>query len=277
LIGYANAQDALFLRLKQVVSSSHYTPGELLDRAQTVIVYFLPFDERVARSNRRDVYAAQEWAMAYIETNQLIVAINQHLAQALGQRGYECVVMPPTHNFHEKELLSDWSHKHIGYIAGLGKFGLHQMLITAMGSCGRLGSIVTDAYIEATPRGTEEACLYKYNRTCTACVKRCVSTALTESGFDRHKCYTVLLENAENYKGNGLADVCGKCVSLVPCSFKNPVARLLKTQARRASRHAGTSTESRQADCLEFKTSARGPNRLGSTLDDVAALRHRNP
>jgi epoxyqueuosine reductase QueG len=228
LIGYADAQDALFLHLKKVISPSHYTPCELLNTAQTVIAYFLPFEESVARSNQRDHYASQKWVAAYLETNQLIVAINQHLAQALGKRGYECVVLPPTHNFDEKKLLSDWSHKHVGYIAGLGKLGLHQMLITEEGSCGRLGSIVTDVYIEATPRGAEEACLYKYNQTCHVCIKRCTSGALTEIGFDRHKCYEVLLENAGINREKGLADVCGKCMSMVPCSFMNPVARLLK-------------------------------------------------
>jgi epoxyqueuosine reductase QueG len=196
-----------------------------------VIAYFLPFDESVGRSNKGDGLASLNWARAYIETNELIVAINQRLAEGLKQKGYESVILPPTHNFDEKELISDWSHKHIGYIAGLGKFGLHHMLITEKGSSGRLGSLVTRAPIAPTLRGAEETCLYKYNQSCTACVKRCAAGALTESGFDRRKCYSVLLQNARNYKAEGLADVCGKCVSVVPCSFQNPVARVLKAKA----------------------------------------------
>jgi hypothetical protein len=48
----------------------------------------------------------------------------------LEKSDFRSVILPPTHNFDEKKLISDWSHKHIGFIAGLGKFGLHQMLIT---------------------------------------------------------------------------------------------------------------------------------------------------
>jgi epoxyqueuosine reductase QueG len=223
LIGFAHAQDPLFARLEQLVSPTHSTPRELLDGAQTVIAYFLPFDRQIVRSNRHGDDASREWAIAYIETNQLIVDLNQHLAHILANSGYDAAVLPPTHNFDKTDLISDWSHKHVAYIAGLGNFGLHHMLITDKGCCGRLGSIVTNAQIEATPRPTTAYCLYKHNHTCQACVKKCVGEALTGNGFDRHKCYAICLRNANIHEDPGLADVCGKCVSVVPCSFKNPL------------------------------------------------------
>jgi epoxyqueuosine reductase QueG len=232
LVAYADAADLLFMRLKEVVTPTHATPQELLSGAQTVIVYFLPFDESVGRSNRGDLPASLDWAKAYIETNQLIVAVNRRLAEGLEQQGYASVVLPPTHNFDQKELVSEWSHKHIGYIAGLGKFGLHRMLITENGCSGRLGSLVTRARLSPTPRSPEEACLYNYDKSCVACVKRCPVGALTESGYDRHACYAVCLQNAKTYESEGLADVCGKCASVVPCSFQDPVARVLKAHAR---------------------------------------------
>lgn len=224
LIGYAAAQDEQFLRLKDTVSPSHFTPRELLPNAQTVIAYFLPFKENVAQSNRSGPHPSQQWAAAYVETNRLIAAINQHLAQALQAKGYECAVVAPTHNFDKERLLSAWSHKHVAFIAGLGKFGLHQMLITEEGCCGRLGSLATSASIEASPRPAEEFCLYKYNQTCRACVNRCGSGALKENEFDRHKCYAFLIEASKIHREKGSADVCGKCVCIVPCSFVNPVS-----------------------------------------------------
>ncbi len=232
LVAYADAAEPLFMRLKEVVTPTHATPHELLAGARTVIVYFLPFDESVGRSNKGDLPASPEWAKAYIETNQLIRAINQRLAEGLEQQGYASVVLPPTHNFDPKVLVSDWSHKHIGYIAGLGKFGLHRMLITEKGCSGRLGSLVTRAPLAPTPRGTEEACLYHYDKSCVACVKRCPVGALTESGYDRHACYAVCLQNAKTYEAEGLADVCGKCASVVPCSFQDPVAREMRRKAK---------------------------------------------
>jgi epoxyqueuosine reductase QueG len=228
VVGFADAQDELFLQLKEVISPSHYSPTELLATARTVITYFLPFNDSIPRSNPHNYYASREWELAYVETNQLIRAINQHLAQALQEKGYQCVVLPPTHNFDKEKLISDWSHKHIAYIAGLGKFGLHTMLITEEGCSGRLGSLITEAYIEPTPRNAVEGCLYNYNKTCQICIKRCPNGALTEKGFDGHKCYVLLMENAERNKDLGLADACGKCISMVPCSFMNPVNKLLQ-------------------------------------------------
>jgi epoxyqueuosine reductase QueG len=215
-IAYADAHDAFFPRLKEVIRPTHATPVELLDSAQTVIAYFLPFGESVPRGNQPGRYASEAWAVAYVETNQLIRVVNDRLAQGLQARAYASVVLPPTHNFDAHSLLSDWSHKHVAYIAGLGQFRLHQMLITAAGSCRRLGSLVTSARLEPTPRRAQPACLYPYDRSCAACVKRCPSGALRERACDRHACYALCLQNAEQYQRYGLADVCSKCVSAVP-------------------------------------------------------------
>lgn len=231
LVGFADARDALFVRLCEVVRPSHALPGELLKNAQTVIAYFLPFHQDIANSNRNGRHASHAWALAYIETNRLIVELNTHLANVLAKHEFRATILPPTHNFDEKELLSDWSHKHVAYIAGLGKFGLHHLLITEKGCCGRLGSLVTDAPLQVTPRTDTVYCLYAYNGSCRACIKKCVNGALTEGSLDRHQCYALLLENAKRYENagladTGLADACGKCTCGVPCSFENPVTRL---------------------------------------------------
>ena len=228
LVAVADAGDKLFPRLKEVVRPTHALPEDLLPGARSAIAYFIPFDERIAQSNRTGRLASEEWAVAYIETNALIAAISAHLAVAQRERGHETALIPATHNFDADTLMSDWSHKHVAYVAGLGTFGLHQMLITAQGSAGRLGTLVTDAVIEPTPRPGGEACLYKHGGSCLACVRKCVADALTTTGvdFDRHACYAVCLENGRRHAALGLADVCGKCASVVPCSFTNPVARL---------------------------------------------------
>jgi epoxyqueuosine reductase QueG len=223
LIAFADANDPLFLKLKEAVSETHSLPNELLENARTVITYFIPFEERIAISNRDLEISSKEWAHAYVETNNLIAEVNIFLSKILKSSGYETKIMPATHNFNEKELLSDWSHKHVAYIAGLGDFGLHKMLITERGCCGRLGSLITSAKIEPTTRTNNEYCLYFHNQSCMKCVEKCVFDALSIENFDRHKCYNKCLENAKIYAHLGLVDVCGKCVSVVPCSFRNPV------------------------------------------------------
>lgn len=198
-------------------------PKELLNEAKTVISYFVPFKEALVSSNSNGIQCSEEWAIAYIETNKLISELNKFLSIKLEELNFKSVILPPTHNFDEKKLISDWSHKHIAYIAGLGKLGLHKMLITEKGCCGRLGSLITSAEIEPTERSNEEYCLYFYDQTCKKCVENCTFDALKIDSFDRNKCYETCLENAKIYSKHGLADVCGKCACGVPCSLKNPV------------------------------------------------------
>lgn len=223
LTGFADAHDPLFSELKGAVSPTHAMPDDLLEGSQSVIAYFLPFEKSISQKNKGDYYTAKEWAIAYVETNLLIIDLNDHLLEFLAKKGKRCTVLPPTHNFDKEKLISDWSHRHAAFIAGLGAFGLHNLLITDRGCCGRLGSIITDAVLTPVKRTGQEHCLYKYNKTCTACVKNCVTGALKVDSFDRHACYSLLLKNAELYNQYGLADACGKCICVVPCSFQNPV------------------------------------------------------
>jgi len=223
LVAFAAADDPLFLQLKEVVSPTHALPGDFIADAQTVIAFFIPFVREINFSNVGDPYSSEAWARAYIETNRLIRDLNGYIQERLRQCGYESSNLAATHNFDEKTLVSDWSHKHVGYIAGLGNFGLHQMLITNRGCSGRLGSIVTNLKVEPTPRPDREYCLYRKNGSCGRCIRQCPNRALTVEGFDRHRCYERCLDNARRYERLGLADVCGKCLAHVPCAFANPV------------------------------------------------------
>ena len=226
LICFAAAGDSLFQKLKEVVSPTHAVPGDLLPDAQSVIAYFIPFVQDIAKSNINGSQASREWAVAYIETNRLILDLNTHVHEQLQKKGYQTAIIPATHNFDQKKLISDWSHRHVAYIAGLGKFGLNHMLITEKGCCGRLGSIVTNLKLSPTPRPERENCLYKYNGHCRKCLERCTTGALEETSFNRFTCYDMCLKNADFHSELGLADVCGKCLVNLPCSFQNPTHKL---------------------------------------------------
>jgi epoxyqueuosine reductase QueG len=222
LIGFANAQDRLFLKLKSVVSKDHKLPRELLVNAETVISYFIPFEKEVVSSNVGKE-CSEQWAVAYIETNKLISDLNDVLCNFLQNKRISSISVPATHNFDKKKLISDCTHRHIAYIAGLGKFGLNKMLITEKGCCGRFGSVITTVIINATERPEKEYCLYFHDKSCQKCLDKCTWGALKISSFDRHECYAVCLENLKKFQGLGAADVCGKCMTMVPCSFRNPI------------------------------------------------------
>jgi len=199
-------------------------PQDFLKDAETVIAFFIPFARSTADTNIVGRYSSREWARAYIETNQLIEEINYMIKEKLAQVGYKSSIIPATHNFDEESLKSDWSHRHAAYAAGLGSFGINNMLITEQGCAGRVGSIVTNLNLEIAPRKEAEACLNKAGYDCSKCVESCPNSALKVDDFDRFKCYELLLENDELYSEMALTDVCGKCCVGLPCSYENPLS-----------------------------------------------------
>ncbi len=224
IVGYASADDPLFDRLKEVVRPTHATPQALLPGAKSVIVYFLPFSKDLNRENAATGgHCPRSWAVAYQETNQLIEDINERLRKELEGLGYQAALTPPTYNFDQESLMSDWSHRHVAYITGIGTLGVHNLLITDKGCTGRIGSLVTDMVLEPTPRPGEEFCLHQAGMACLKCVEKCRYGALFEDRFDRHACYRQCLLNDRHYDDLDLVEVCGKCSSGVPCSETNPV------------------------------------------------------
>jgi len=229
LVGFADALDPDFLKLKTSIDPFHRLPRDVLPGAKTIVSFFIPFAREIVVANKRHPFVAEEWAVAYSETNQLIDGICSSLATRLGREGVKANWEPPTHNFDKERMASYWSHKSVAKIAGLGSFGLNQMLITDSGCAGRFGSIVIDASIPPTPKSKIERCPYLVDQSCVTCVERCPNHALTITGLDKHRCYQRCLEADKAYshlaQTRGLPgpfDVCGKC-SVGPCALENPV------------------------------------------------------
>ena len=199
-------------------------PEDILEGARSVISFFLPFDKSIVTANAKSDYTAREWAVAYIETNQLIDGICASLSELLSVHGYQSAWELPTYSFDPVQLISRWSHKSVGVVAGLGSFGLHQMVITDLGCAGRFGSLVTTACLQpaAEPPAGLERCRYFADGSCRVCVQRCPVGALQEDAFDRVLCYERCLEVDGYFSDLGLTDVCGKCAT-GPCALQSAV------------------------------------------------------
>ena len=219
LVGIADTSDPGFPELRKLVIEDHQLPQEALPSAKTVISYFLPFIPEVPNSNIGEVAPSEPWALAYEYTNKMAADLNTHLIEWVKDQGYEGA-LPQAAMLGEPYLRSRWSQRHVAKIAGLGTFGVNNMLITEKGCCGRAYSIVTSMPLPVDKAMEEEACLYKRNGSCLLCVKRCPIGALTPEGFDRLKCHLHLESNGKK-TSNG-ATVCGKCLVGMPCSFKRP-------------------------------------------------------
>ncbi|MBT3233977.1 MAG: epoxyqueuosine reductase [Calditrichaeota bacterium] len=222
IIGFASTEDVIFVKLRQWTSQEHLMPEDILVNAATVVVYFIPYRKEVGKSNNKGRNASQIWGEAYIKTNSLSSKIKPEMKALFEGKGFKCEFTPATHNFTPEKLISNWSHRHLAYIAGIGTLGKNNMLITQKGCSGRLESFITDCRLEPTKRPEQDFCLSKLNYTCDKCLKRCVNDSLSKSGFDRFRCYEMCLENDAHLSNIGLSDVCGKCLIGIPCAWANP-------------------------------------------------------
>jgi epoxyqueuosine reductase len=223
--------DNRFDDLPEIAYRGHMMPRDLLPSAKSVVVFFIPFRKELILENQKGDRPCRNWGLAYVRTNDLIGRVSSALGEHLAEHHFKSGLTPATHNFDERALMARWSHKHLGHIAGLGRFGTHCMLITPSGCTGRLGSFVTEAELGDHPLiQTEEACLLKAGRKCGKCMEACPVQALKENVFDRRGCWDRLNENRRtlDYFSDlpETTHVCGKCAAMMPCSFKNPVAAL---------------------------------------------------
>ena len=229
LVAAARA-DSRFDILPEIAASDHALPRDLLATGRSVIVFFIPFVKELARENHSGEIPCRNWGLAYQSTNTLINNLCEHIKDYLLKSGYDSALVPATHNFDHTTLMARWSHKHLGYISGLGRFGVNAQFITPSGCAGRLGSLVTEADLGNHPLVEDtELCLYKKGQKCLVCAKRCpVGAVSATNGIDRKKCWDRLNFNIrETAELAGLEDtthVCGKCQVLVPCSLKIPGA-----------------------------------------------------
>lgn len=223
IVGFADTDTAYILSLREIVSPTHYMPQDFLSDCTVIISYFLPFDTEIGQSNNGNTEPSPTWVTAYNETNQMFLEINKHLIQLIGRWGFHAVSPQTVGMIDSTHIYSNWSQRHIAYAAGLGTFGVNNMLITEAGTCGRFYSLITDLPVEPDYPLKEERCLYKRSGVCGLCVRRCPIQALAlEKPFDRNACAS-RLEGFERRLG---ADVCGKCTVKLPCTYHNPAKGL---------------------------------------------------
>lgn len=217
LVGFADAKGEGFARLREIVTEGHYQAEDFLPEANVVVSYFLPFNVLVPESNVGGRIASEDWSTAYSETNSMAGRLNDHLVEALGRMGYRAAV-PQDILMIPGILKSNWSQRHIAYLAGLGTFGLNNMLITEEGCCGRFFSVVADIPVIPDHPRELEACLYKRDGSCCLCTRACPTGALRIENFDREACQQMCDEN-QAFSGS---DCCGKCLVGLPCSTRTP-------------------------------------------------------
>ncbi len=233
IFGFCEASDEVFAVLKepQVIGCHFRNPREWLPTANTVISFFLPFSEAVKASNREQkLWPSWGWLVGRVEGHRLLQSLLLHLQINLKKAGYAAVIPTMDKKFFSitepiEELCgeplaftSNWSERHVAYLAGLGTFGLSKGLITEKGIAGRFGSLVTELQLEPVQPPYE--IFNAYCTQCGACIKQCPVKAISfDKGKNHRLCSIFLDKTAEKYKPRY---GCGKCQVNVPCESGIP-------------------------------------------------------
>lgn len=233
LVGFAQAQDPLFDELKkeEIVGAVHRSPQEWLADAETVISYFLPFSEGLRLSNYGQGLASEEWLKGRYQGEALNNKLRTFLVAELSASGGRAVAPAIAKDWSVDYQLfrSNWSERHIAYIAGLGTFSLNRGLITSRGMAGRFGSVVTN--LEFTPsrrryRSFFEYCPFLVDGSCGVCIERCPVGAISAAGKDKKRCHQYIFIDdplaAARMKYGYPGSACGKCQTSVPCEMAVP-------------------------------------------------------
>jgi len=153
-----------------------FWPQSIYSEVKTVIVIGLPVTLPIVETAPSIYYHE-----LYGTVNRLLDDDAYQLANFLTGKGYPSIYLPRDGygdiNVLLKRPLSFFSHKHAAYLAGLGSFGLNNVLLTPeYGPRVRFTSIFTTLELEGSPIIKDDLCT-----RCLLCQKMCPANAILKA------------------------------------------------------------------------------------------------
>jgi len=251
LVRFADGDDLLFTEYKTIIAATHLTPREALAQAYekdptdlparlSVISWVLPIQKKTRKANRREkLVPSRLWSHTRWYGEIFNDEMRKHVAEILVGKGYLAVAPMQQSYFkvqsNEKGPYSNWSERHIAYVAGHGTFSLSDGFITERGIAHRCGSVVTNLVLPPSPRTATDHysnCRFYVDGSCGDCIDRCPAGAISEEGHDKLKCQQYLRDigyiGIKEYDPATSVAGCGLCQTDVPCEYRNPVKNTKK-------------------------------------------------
>jgi len=197
-----------------------FYPQSIYPEARSVIVIGLPISLPVLETSPSVYYRE-----LYSTVNSLLDQYTYRLASYLTQLGHPSVFVPRDGYIGIRALLKNpvaiFSHRHAAFLAGLGSFGVNNMLLTPdYGPRVRFGSVFTSAVLPSDPIRDEKLC-----SECMRCVKMCPVNALDERDYPQgltNKKSCAEHSNELNQKG---ISPCGICIKVCPVGLDRQLFR----------------------------------------------------
>lgn len=188
-----------------------FWPQSIYPEVKTVIVIGLPVQLPIVETAPSIYYHE-----LYNTVNTTLDVKAYEISNFLIFKGYPSIYLPRD-GYGDIEVLLDkpltfFSHKHAAYLAGLGSFGLNNVLLTSQyGPRVRFTSIFTTAEIEGTPINGEDLCTH-----CLSCRDVCPVNAIKTKGdfpppIDKKSCALRSKKLRKEYRSP-----CGICIKVCP-------------------------------------------------------------
>lgn len=142
--------------------------------------------ELIPESIRKDLLQNYLYGYTGYELiNNMLDVTALRIGNFLEEEGYGTIVIPSTYGKPYAHLLDRipgkygiFSHRHSAVRAGLGEFGLNNIVVTPQyGSRVRFASIITDAKLEPSEVLKEKVCL---GESCNICINECPANAISK-------------------------------------------------------------------------------------------------
>ena len=188
-----------------------FFPEHIFPGTRSVIVIGLAVDLPVLETSPSIWYRE-----LYKTINSQLDQYTMQMASLLNQAGYPSVFVPRDGYGSISVLLRNpvafFSHRHAAVLAGLGTFGVNNMVLTRKyGPRIRFGSVFTTAEIPSSPLIDEDLCIH-----CNLCVDCCPTRALKDGDYpqtltDKQSCATYSASLNTRF-----ISPCGICIKVCP-------------------------------------------------------------
>ncbi|AXV38240.1 MAG: 4Fe-4S ferredoxin [Methanobacterium sp. BRmetb2] len=195
-----------------------FWPQSIYPEAKTVMVIGLPIQIPIL-----DTAPSIYYHELYNTVNILLDIKAYEIANFLTEKGHPSIFLPRDGygdiNVLIDEPLAFFSHKHAAFLAGLGSFGLNNVILTKeYGPRVRFTSIFTSAPIKSDELKTHDLCI-----RCLKCADCCPVDAIPNSGdfpplMDKITCTIRSQELREEYRSP-----CGICIKVCPVGMDREI------------------------------------------------------
>jgi len=192
-----------------------HRPTDYLPTARSIISFACTLNRGPVLNLPR---SRNEYLLEFECANTLLNNLGQKTAKFLESNNFTSIAFPATASIGDaSRLMGDISLKHAAVAAGLGLFGVNNLVLTPQyGSRVRFGMVITEAELIPDQPLNEELCT-----KCGNCVKACPSGALSrweqsyspQEGWrmDKEKCYHYIFVQLGGRR-------CGMCIGSCPLS-----------------------------------------------------------